>query len=387
MQVAIFFDFLYNIIDIIHSEVKLMHTEMEVLDHFIVDYPLDSVAPLEKILFLDIETTGFQAASSYLYLIGLAYYENNKWHLIQWLAETYEEEKTIINAFFQFSSDFTHLFHYNGNNFDLPFIMQKCATYGFSYNFDHFTGIDIYRRITPYRERLGLSNCKQKTIENYLKVKRLDVYDGSDLISVYHDYVSSPSNEGLYIMLLHNSSDLKGMLEILPILAYHDLFNGEIKARKVQANYFTDIRGKNKNMLYMKLKLPTELPMTFSFNSNKCYFKYENGEGYLAIPIYEEEMKYFYANYREYYYLPAEDMALHKTIATYTAKDFREQATASTCYTRKTSTFLPQWDVFTKPFFKRDYDSKELFFEVTDDLKRDRKFFSEYASHVLNAIK
>jgi len=363
-----------------------MRTETEILHNFTIKYPLEKIAPLEKILFLDIETTGFQAASSYLYLIGLAYYENKEWHLIQWLADNYEEEKVIINAFFQFSAGFTHLFHYNGNNFDLPFIMQKCAKYGFSYNFDKFIGIDIYRRVTPYRERLGLPNCKQKTVENFLKVKRLDLYDGGDLISVYHDYVSAPSNEGRYLMLLHNSSDLKGMLEIIPILAYHDMLNGKIKARKVQANYFTDIRGKSKNMLYMKLHLPSELPVPISFNNNRCYFKYENNEGYLAVPIYEEEMKYFYANYKEYYYLPAEDTALHKTIAAYVDKEFRTQATAATCYVRKAATFLPQWDVLAEPFFKRSYESKELFFEVTEELKRDREFFGRYAAHVLRAM-
>jgi hypothetical protein len=39
-----------------------------------------------------------------------------------------------------------------------------------------------------------------------------------------------------------------------------------------------------------------------------------------------------------------------------------------------------------EPFFKRDYDSKDLFFELTDDIKKDRQLFSDYASHVLNAI-
>jgi hypothetical protein len=264
--------------------------------------------------------------------------------------------------------------------------MNKCTKYGFAYNFDQFTGIDIYRRITPYRERLGLANCKQKTIENFLKVKRLDLYDGGDLISVYHDYVTSPSLEARYLMTLHNNSDLKGMLEILPILAYHDLFNDKIKALKVQANYYTDIHGKSKNMLYMKLRLPIKLPVSLSFNKNRCYFKGEEDEGYLAVPIFEEEMKFFYANYKEYYYLPAEDVALHKSIAAYVDKDFRQPATAANCYTRKTATFLPQWNIFTEPFFKRDYDNKELFFEVTDELKRNRDFFAEYAMHVLNGM-
>ncbi|MBR5897600.1 MAG: hypothetical protein IKZ39_08310 [Lachnospiraceae bacterium] len=65
-------------------------------------------------------------------------------------------------------------------------------------------------------------------------------------------------------------------------------------------------------------------------------------------------------------------------------KDHREQAKASNCYTRKTSKFLPEWDAVVTPFFKRKYESKELFFELTDERRTDREMFNEYASHVLN---
>ena len=106
----------------------------------------------------------------------------------------------------------------------------------------------------------------------------------------------------------------------------------------------------------------------------------------MIVPIYEEELKYFYANYKNYYYLPTEDMAIHKSIASFVDKDYREQATAENCYTRKFSLYLPQWEVLTEPFFKRDYRSRDLFFELTDDIKKDRDLFSRYASHILNAM-
>ena len=364
-----------------------MHTETEIKDELYVDYPLEKIAPLDKILFLDIETTGFSAQSSYLYLIGCVYWENKKWHLIQWLASAYAEEKEILNAFFQFAAGFTHLIHFNGNNFDLPYMTQKCRQYGFSYRFDTFEGIDIYRRVAPFRELLGLANCKQKTVEKFLGLTRLDIYNGEDLISVYHDYVSSPSTEERYLLLLHNADDLKGMMQILPILAYYDLFNGKLKAQKVQANYYRSSTGKGQNMLYMKLLLPSALPTSLFFHQNHCYFKGEKEEGYLAVPLYEEEMKFFYANYKDYYYLPAEDCALHKSIAAYVDKEYRQQATAATCYSRKAGIYLPQWDVIAEPFFKREYDSKEMFFEVTDKLKKNRPFFGEYASHVLDNLR
>ena len=42
-----------------------------------------------------------------------------------------------------------------------------------------------------------------------------------------------------------------------------------------------------------------------------CHFKGEGHEGTLIIPIYEEELKYYYANFKDYYYLPTEDAAFY----------------------------------------------------------------------------
>ena len=90
-----------------------------------LNYPLDKIAPLDKILFLDIETTGFTAKSSSLYLIGTAYYEDGKWYVKQWFASNYDEEAQILSAFFSFAMKYTHIIHFNGNNFDLPYLLQN----------------------------------------------------------------------------------------------------------------------------------------------------------------------------------------------------------------------------------------------------------------------
>ena len=47
-----------------------MRISEETMENFSVSYPLERLAPVERILFIDIETTGFAARSSYLYLIG-----------------------------------------------------------------------------------------------------------------------------------------------------------------------------------------------------------------------------------------------------------------------------------------------------------------------------
>ncbi len=363
-----------------------MHIATYELKNFTPAYPMDKLAPAGEVLFLDIETTGFAAKNSVLYMIGCAYYEEGAYFIRQWMAETYEQELDILSAFFTFASRYKYLIHFNGNNFDLPYLLQKCAGYNLPYTFDGFEGIDIYRRISPYKFFLKLPNCKQKTIEQYLGINREDTFTGGELIGIYHDYVKQPTPMSMNALLLHNRDDILGMLQILPILAYYDIFNGTVKAKKVQANYYTDFSGRRRQELLMTLHLGTPLPIPLSASVNNCYFRGENDTASLKVPIIEEELKYFYANYKDYYYLPTEDIALHKSVAGFVDKEHRLPASAANCYTRKFSLYLPQWDAVFTPFFKREYKSRELFFELTDELKKDRQAFTTYAKHVLDMM-
>ncbi len=362
---------------------KVIHEE---LNNFKISYSLEQIASLDKILFIDIETTGFTAKSSCLYLIGCAWYNGTNWVITQWFADQYEEEKEILIAFFEFAQKYTHLIHFNGNNFDLPFICQKCEQYGMDNDFSSFEGIDLYKRISPYKLFLHLPNCKQKTLEQFLGINRIDTFNGGELIGIYHDYVSNPTDVSIRLLLQHNADDMRGMLSVLPILSYYDLFNSGVKVKKVSANYYKNVDGQKKQELIMNLVLPATLPCAVSASFEGCYFSANGKVGLFKIPLYEEELKYFYSNYKDYYYLPTEDVALHKSVASFVDKNHRMQATASTCYTRKFSTYLPQWDVIVSPFFKRDYKSKDFFFEVTDELKKDRKLFNKYAQHLLDMI-
>lgn len=363
-----------------------MKTFQKELENLKLTYPIEKIASLNNILFFDIETTGLTAKSSYLYMIGCAFYKQSKWYLIQWLATNYDEEKDVLDAFINFSHNYTHLIHFNGNNFDLPFIIQKCNQYNINQNFESFDGIDLYRRISPYKLFLKIPNCKQKTFEHYLGINRKDTFSGGELISIYHDYVSSPTDHSEKILLLHNSDDVLGMIKILPLLSYYDLFNSAIKVKKVQANQYKDVEQNIAKELLMYFTPPTTLPVSVTANFEDCFFSGYQDEAVIKVPIYEQELKYFYSNYKDYYYLPMEDIALHKSVATFVDKNHRMQAIAANCYTRKNSSYLPQWDIIIKPFFKEDYKSRKFYFEITDEIKKDREKFSIYAEHILQML-
>ena len=98
------------------------------------DYPIENLSKEEEItpsdvLFLDIETTGLTAKNSNLFLIGCIYYKDDEWHTVQWLAENYEEELQVLTSFFEFLKEYRFLIHYNGNQFDIPYLQQKCEQF------------------------------------------------------------------------------------------------------------------------------------------------------------------------------------------------------------------------------------------------------------------
>ena len=349
-------------------------------------YPIEELCDINTALFIDIETTGLYAKSSNLYMIGCAYYEADCWHSVQWLAVNYDDEENVLKAFVEFAAPYRYLIHFNGNRFDIPYLTAKLEQYEISFDFSNLEGIDIYKRIAPYKSFLKLPDCRQKTIENFINISREDTYSGGELIDVYHDYVLTRDAEKEHFLLLHNEEDLRGMFDIISVLSVFDLFHKPVKVTKVQANYYKDSKQNQKPEIIMNLKLPSALPVEISYSANDCYFKGLGREGKLRVPIYEEEMKYFYSNYKDYYYLPKEDIALHKSVAAFVDKEYRRPAKARNCYTRKASSYLPQWDFVFTPFFKRDYDDKQIFFELTDEFKTQRESFNKYAQHILNMM-
>ncbi len=158
---------------------------------------------------------------------------------------------------------------------------------------------------------------------------------------------------------------------------------------KAQANRYNGYDGNKKEeiVLFCKPNAPLSFPtVPFTSTADQCILHADDNRIMIKVPLVTEELHYFYANYKDYYYLPAQDQAIHKSIASFVDKAHREQAHADNCYTRKAGTFLPEWNLFRSPFFKRGYRDKTAFFLFDDTLKTDRSFWDEYASYVFDHI-
>lgn len=334
----------------------------------------------EDILFFDIETTGFSAETTVLYLIGCVYYKDNSWNSIQWFADNNTSELDMLTAFFNFLSSYKLLIHYNGDGFDIPYISKKCNKYQLNHNFSQIHSFDIYKKIQPYKKFLKLENLKQKTVEKFLDIQRNDVYSGGELIQIYGSYLkgkycNSPDTENLlHFLLLHNKEDIHGMLKLTTILNYCDIFKKDITVYQCSIE---------ENELILNITLPCSLPKRISFGNDTFYFLAYQENGTLRIKLYKDELKFFYSNYKDYYYLPEEDTAIHKSVAFYVDKDFRTKAKAANCYSKKSGSFVPQFRELISPYFKIDYFDKISYVETTQELLEDKDRLAQYAKHIL----
>lgn len=346
--------------------------------------PLDYTK--EEIVYFDIETTGFSPATSSVYLIGVVYHNGTQYMMRQWFADKKESEKEIIASFIEFIKNYSALINYNGTVFDIPFIIKKCELYDIPCDFSGIVNIDIYKIINPVKNLFKLDNLKQKTIEQFMGIDRDDRYSGGDLINVYLEYLATEDSSLMRLLLLHNHDDILGMIRILPVINYTCLLNRQYDVVSVSLEDTTTISGAPKKEIIIELALDSFLPKRISVAGEFCYITAAAHTAKLCITAYTGELKYFYSNYKDYYYLPEEDESIHKSIAFYVDKNFRTRAKAANCYSKRTGVFLPQHTEVVSPYFKIDYYDKITYFEYTEEFTGSNEKILNYCNDVLNHI-
>lgn len=349
-------------------------------------YPLNRLGKREELLFFDIETTGFSGEYSNLYLIGCAYYKNKAWNLIQWFADTIDSEALILDAFFQFLKDYKTVIHFNGDGFDIPYLLKRCKALGLSYDFSGVESFDIYKKIRPFKGLIGLESMKQKAIEAFLKVNRKDLYSGGQLIEVYNDYLVSQDQFLFDLLILHNEDDLKGMPLILPILNYPDFLSHDFYLDHEEIETRLDIFGQEHRILKLFCKNGFSIPSGFAKSNSVLSLEAEGGVLTAFIDLYEGELKYFYPDYKNYYYLIYEDRAIHKSVAEFVDREARIKATAKTCYIKQQGCYLPQLAPLFTPRLQKEYKDKITYIPYSEDFFQNEIHVKDYIRHLLDGL-
>lgn len=370
---------------------------------------------IDNNLFFDIETTGFSRTTCFCYLIGAAYKNNDSdtITIIQWLAESDTDEPALLSEFAKLTASFSSLTHFNGDSFDIPFLQKRTAIHNIELHLDNLRSIDLYKHAKGLKSLLRLESYNQKSVEHFLGIHREDKYSGGELIKVYKDYVKNvhtpiEHNEAERLLLLHNFDDICGLLKVSGILSYNNIINKRFTykdmmyticqsqdmlhsadsnwhnaATTATNNSATTNNSNNNNInnnhayITLSFSLPEEVPVSVLLKDDEYVLRAEKDVLKLRLPVLTDTLKFFYADYRNYYYLPYEDTAMHKSVAAYVDAECKVKATKETCYTKKYAAFimLPAYSG-DMPVFKRDYNEQNVYLML--DSSAEGKTISDY---------
>lgn len=375
----------------------------------------------ETCLFFDIETTGFSPASSAVFLIGVICRIQEQWQLVQYLAQNQEEEKELVRDFLALALHYKSLIHFNGSTFDIPYLAQKAADYGLENPLSAMESIDLYQKFRPLKKLLSLERMNQISLEAFLQYHREDRLTGKHMVSLFQKYASSKEPGIRDLLLLHNHDDLMGMTQILRMCAYlmmpdevtEPILTGrqESSDKKYSENHpecsdpvsgnaawcseclapapeslhshFTD----SDSVCKLHFTLKTALPLPLDCVIDDAYRLHIRGAGgSITIPAFCGELRYFFSDYKNYYYLPLEDQAIHKSVGAYVDKTHRTAAKPQNCYVRKNGVFLPQPEPVFEPAFRKSFDDKQLYFEYTDTVEPQPETLLIYVKQLLKKL-
>jgi len=333
----------------------------------------------ENRLYFDIETTGLSPASSHITVIGTAFSDASGTHVKQFVCLKPTDEKKILREFASYIGGFDTLVHYNGRSFDIPYVTAKCRFYQIRNTLYDMHETDLYRTARRFSFLTGLGQTKQKDVEKLAGFKRTDTLSGADCIRAYMDHICSGSREALDKLLLHNREDLEGMVCISEYLE----MLGSVAEGRFSLIGFSDEGEASCSELGIRIEAekPFKVPVSASYEpagtGRGIPFAF-TAEGKLAVfslKAYSGELRYYFEDYKDYYFLPEEGRAVHKSIGQFVDPAFREKAKKETAFEPVTAVFYPQCGSVIRPQFKSSPDDKTGYFRLEDikdpdDLKR-----------------
>lgn len=359
------------------------------------DLPLHSIPTLHTWLgtktdtfcFFDIETTGLSAKISSLYLIGVLWYDltDKRIHTRQWFADDYISEKEILCAFTEFIREFTTLVHYNGSGFDIPYIEKKCGELDLPSPFYNIKSLDIYREIRSMKPLFKIPDLKLFTVEKLAGFMRKDILSGKECIDIYSrfmqkKYFRDPAVDAeKQKLLLHNIEDIIGTYYCAGLLSY--------KCSMTYKNHFH--APDDQTLLHIDFLSSETFPAFAQWKSNCYTLQFEHDTVALDISMYDGELRHFFKDYKNYFYLPSEDTAIHKSVGAYVEKEFRRQAKASECYVKKEGLFLPLpsgMEPQDTPLFRPNYRSKQNYVLWDEKVKQDSSLLEGILHQIINTL-
>jgi len=168
-----------------------------------------------KTLFIDTETTGLAGGTGTLaFLIGVGYFKDNKFKVVQYFMRDYDEERAVLSSLGECVKVFDNIASFNGKSYDIPLLSTRYMLNRLDNPFEELLHLDLLssaRRL--YRQRLdsvSLSSLEQ----NLFFMKRHGDIPGYEIPSVYFRFLRDRNPFPLKPIFYHNRIDILSMVSL-----------------------------------------------------------------------------------------------------------------------------------------------------------------------------
>lgn len=176
---------------------------------------------INKTVFLDTETTGLAGgAGTYIFLVGVGYFEGDRFCVRQYFMRDYNEERALLSALNDLLANFKAVVTYNGKTFDLPLMESRYIMSGMKMSLKnpyHFDLLYPARRLWKRR----LENCSLSTVEReILKVIRDDDVPGYLIPEIYFRYLRTKDARAIKQVFEHNLQDILSLVALVSRMCF-----------------------------------------------------------------------------------------------------------------------------------------------------------------------
>jgi len=173
---------------------------------------------LASAVFLDLETTGLAGGTGTVpFLVGLAYYRDDRFKVTQFFLDEMAEEGRLIAELSQFIRDmeFRSLVTYNGKAFDLPLIETRFALHRTPCPLRGLPHLDFLfsaRSLWKHKyDSCRLFNLAQQIVQ----AERSEDIPGAEIPLRYFQYIRNGDFSLIDPILYHNQEDLLSLLGVV----------------------------------------------------------------------------------------------------------------------------------------------------------------------------
>jgi len=176
---------------------------------------------INKTVFLDTETTGLAGgAGTYIFLVGVGYFEGDQFCVRQYFMRDYNEERALLSALNDLLANFKAVVTYNGKTFDLPLMESRYIMSGMKMSLKdpyHFDLLYPARRLWKRR----LESCSLSTVEReILKVSRDDDVPGYLIPEIYFRYLRTKDARAIKKVFEHNLQDILSLVALVSRMCF-----------------------------------------------------------------------------------------------------------------------------------------------------------------------